>query len=181
MKREFKIILPLCSFLLLTTLSFADDCPMGKCEKMVMREKSWSKMSIDDAAFHKAHFILANASELGLNDSQIEKITVIKYNAKKTLIKADAEIESMALDIKQALGKPEIDVNQVNSLIDKKYSLKAKKAKDLIQAYVDIKKTLTSEQVKKLKDMYSMCMMNKCGAIKKEDKEHMMKMGEEHE
>jgi len=182
MKGKLIIIISVCSLLICLPLcAFADECAMDKCNKIMMHEKSWSGMSIEDMAFHKAHFILANASEIGLNDEQVEKITMVKYNAKKNLIKVNADIEAVVLDIKQLLGKAEIDSTAVNGLIDKKYSLKAKKAKDLIQACLDIKKILTSEQYKKLKDLYSKCTMNKCQIMRGEKKERMMGMQKENE
>ena len=144
-----------------TTWSFADDYPMGRCGKRCMSEMMESKMDLDDMFSHKVHFIMANAEAIGLSDEQAEKVMMMKYAVKRNLIKDDADIESLALDIKEALGKEEVDINAVNMLIDKKYSAKAKKTKEIIGACMEIKKMLTKEQYKKLKDMWMGRMMCK--------------------
>jgi hypothetical protein len=163
---------------LVLPLAFADDsrmcgCEMCRCDMMGMQEKMWSKMELDDMFLKKAHFILANADEIGLNDEQAQKVEALKLSVKKSLIKHDADIELLALDIKEELGKEEINTATVNSLIDKKYGVKAQKAKDIVGAYADIKKSLTKEQQQKLKDMWlsSMTGRAKCMMMEKGDKQ----------
>jgi Spy/CpxP family protein refolding chaperone len=158
----------------LSTVALADDSPMGRCTMMCAHEKMWSKMDLDDMLFFKIHFVLANAADIGLSDDQAEKIKALKYSVKKGLIKNDADIESIALDIKEELRKDVIDTNAVNGLIDKKYAVKAQKAKDLVGAYANLKTILTKEQIKKAKDLMTGCMGEK-------GKHMMMEEKEEHE
>lgn len=163
---------------------FADECPMmHRCKMMDMHEKMWSKMELDDIFFLKAHFIAMNADEIGLSDEQLEKIMALKLNVKKSLIKAKADIETYALDIKNELTKDEINVNSLNGLIDKKYALKTQKAKDLIKAYADLKKLLTDEQKKMLKDIWMGAMKGKvkCPMMKDKDEAQEMPMMQEEE
>jgi len=111
-------------------------------------------MDKDNIFFYKAHFVMENAAELGLSNEQIEKIKTLKYGIEKNSIKKDADIMILALDIKEALGKDETDINAVNALIDQKYALKAQKAKEEMDACVSLKKILTPEQLKKMKEMH---------------------------
>lgn len=181
MKNAVKfLILIFFASIALPSFALAEDkpicsCPMCSCPMMHMRG-SKAKMDLDDMVANKARFMLENAPKIGLSDEQVSKIKMLKIKAKKSSIKLDADIKILALDIKEAIGKDDIDINNVNSLIDKKYTLKAQKAKDMIAAKANIKKLLTKEQLKKVKDMSASCMK---GAMKQkmtERKERMPRM-----
>lgn len=146
-------IVAFCALAIASSSSFADEGNMGKCNFMSGHEKMSNKMEAENIFFHKAKMILANAAELGLTSDQIDKIKTLKYGVEKNLIKEDADIKTIAIDIKEALGKDTVDINAVNKLIDQKYSMKAQKTKDAIGAYVNLKKILTEDQLKKLKEM----------------------------
>ena len=112
---------------------------------------------LEEKLFFKAHMILKNRDELGLSDKQVKKIKDLKIETKKDLIRKNAEIGIVALDIKQAMYGDRIDTAAVNKLIDKKYDLKKEKAKSLVGAYAAVKRTLTSEQKGKLKALWKKC------------------------
>jgi len=155
MKYLISICIVACCVLAIAVSSVsAYECQMGKCDFMSGQGKMSERKGTDKAFFYKAYFILENASELGLSSDQIEKIKTLKYSVKKSLIKQDAEIKTIALDIKEALGKDEIDVSAVNKLIDQKYVLKANKAKESVDAYANLKKILTADQIEKLKEIH---------------------------
>jgi len=153
---------------------------VGMHEKMpgVMREKTDKKIDLDEMFFHKAHLILENATELGLSDDQLQKIKRLKMSTKKSLIKSDAEVELLVLDIEEALENDEIDVGNINTLIDKKYNLKSQEAKTLLGAYADLKKVLSQDQMKKLHDIWNKqkCEGGKCVMMGAKE-EHAHKMG----
>ncbi|MBU1925674.1 MAG: hypothetical protein KKB82_07125, partial [Candidatus Omnitrophica bacterium] len=88
-----------------------DGMNKGKMEKMDMEEKF----------FYKAHLILSGQEELGITDDQAKKIKELKTNTKKDLIRKNAEIEILGMDIKSAMYEDVIDTKAVNKLIDKKY------------------------------------------------------------
>jgi len=149
-------------FMLAALLSCAAEVRAdGGCGKMCMYQKS-EKMGMDEMLFHKFHMILENAKELGLSAQQIESIKSLKLKTKKDLITKEAEIDLVALDVKTELWKDAIDVNVINPLIDRKYELKKEKAKILVAAISEIKKTLSKDQMDKLKAMHEQkCEM--CG------------------
>ncbi len=153
MKRIATIfVVALCALALVSSASFADQCSMGKAKK-----------GNDEMFFHKAHLALAKAKELGLTDDQVSKIKALEYTIKKNLIKEDADIKSLGLDIKQAIEKDTVDTNAVNNLIDQKYALKAAKAKEAVQAYANLKQVLSKDQYNKLKEMRRHGMEGKMG------------------
>jgi len=147
----------------------------GSCCKEMMRGKYGKmeqKMGLDDMFAYKAHFIMENSDELGITEEQAGKIKALKYGAKKNKIKNDAEVELLVLDIKQALEKETIDLNATNALVDKKYSLKSQAAKDSIAACAELKKILTKDQQKKMKEIWvkEMKEKDKCMLMQKRGK-----------
>lgn len=120
--------------------------------------------------FCKAHMILKNQDELGLSDKQVEEIKSLKIETKKDLIRKNAELNIIALDIKSAMCGKQINTGAINKLIDKKYDLKKEKEKASIGAYATVKGILTSEQKDKLKDLWKKCKkeMMQCSMMKGE-------------
>jgi hypothetical protein len=117
---------------------------------------SWGKK-----IFKKMYLAIEYQDQLGLNDSQVNKIMELKTMVKKDYIMEKAEIETIEIDLKMALMSDAININKVNSLIDKKYQAKSEKAKLLIKAYVDFKGMLSEQQAQQLKAMYE---DKKCGS-----------------
>jgi len=165
-------IVACCALAIASSTAFADESQAGKCNFMSACGKMSHKMETNDIFFHKAYLILAKAAELGLSSEQTEKVKALKYSVEKSLIKKNADIESLTLDIKEALRKDEIDINAVDKLIDQKYTLKAQKTKETIGAYAELKKILTPDQLKKLKEMRNHDMKG-CHKGLKEKKESM--------
>lgn len=114
----------------------------------------WPKDDLKSKFFHKVHFILDHADELGLTEAKQEEIKDLKYKVKKELIHNDAEVDVLKIDIKRALYGHAIDVSAVNALLDQKYDLKKNKAKMLVQSLADLKQMLSDEQYQTMKDLY---------------------------
>ncbi len=145
MKGKYFVIPFLVAVLLLSgTMSFADGNSKGK-----HGDKSWFESKI----LKKAGFALKNKDELGLTDEQYKKIKKIKYATKKEIIKSNAEVDLLVVDIKMQLWEEKINVPAIDKLIDQKYEIKKAKAKKLVQAYADLKSSLTEEQTEKLGDI----------------------------
>jgi Spy/CpxP family protein refolding chaperone len=167
-KKVFSILfIAFAALVVVSSSAFSGECPMEKSEMAGMYEKGDSKMDLEDTFSQKIHFIMANSDEIGLSAEQLEKIHTLKYSVKKSIIKNDAEIEILALDIKEALGKDDIDIGAANSLIDKKYMIKAQKTKDIVAACANLKTIMTKEQQKKMQDM---CSKHKKEKIEGEEK-----------
>jgi len=106
---------------------------------------------MDQMLFGKAYFILKNSAELGLSDEKAQAIQALKLETEKALIKQNAEIKVVCLDIAAQLHADSTDVKAVNALIDQKYELKKAKAKGLVEADAKLKGLLTKEQSEKLR------------------------------
>jgi len=124
------------------------------------------KMSMEDKFYKKAGFIMMNETELGLSPDQVKKIKDLKMDTKKSLIKTDAEIDLLALEIKGEMYEDTINTDATDKLIDKKYDLKKEKTKMLVGACASIKTILTKQQRDKMKEL-----------MKKEKKEKYMSGG----
>lgn len=116
--------------------------------------RAWS---LERTFFRKAHLILINQEELGLSDKQVKEIRDLKTKAKKDLIRKNAEIDIIALDISRAMWEEPVDTGAINKLIDKKYDLKKENAKSLVEAYAALKGVLKDEQKDKLKTLWEKC------------------------
>ena len=89
------------------------------------KKKEGNYKGFEKKFFFKAHMILKNQDELGLSDRQAEKIKALKIETKKDLIRKNAEIDIIALDIKVAMYEEQIDTGAIDKLIDKKYGVNA--------------------------------------------------------
>lgn len=147
------------SLVLTTTLLQAYEHKFGKT-----KGEGWS---FEDKFNNKAHLMLANKAELGLSTDQIKNIKDLKNKTQKNLIKQDAEINIIALDVKAEMHKDPMDVNAINKLIDKKYDLKKEKAKSLVSSCAELKSILTKEQNEKMKEIYKKCEKGKTHSLMK--------------
>ncbi len=102
----------------------------------------------------KASFLMSNEKELALSEEQVNKVKELKLKTKKDMIKIDADIEVLGLEMEEALHRETIDVNAVNALVDQKYELKKQKTKMLVGSYAALKEILTKEQKEKMKELY---------------------------
>jgi hypothetical protein len=175
-KKVFSLVfIVLVALAVVSSTAFSEECQMDKCK---MHGKGDAKMGgIEETFSQKIHFIMSKSEEMGLSAEQSEKIHALKYSVKKSIIKNDAEIDTLALDIKEALGKDNIDIGVVNSFIDKKYAIKAQKTKDIVAACANLKTILTKDQQNKMKEMYSKKMKDKMGGEEEEEKPMTRGMG----
>lgn len=193
MQNKIKVwVLIACAGILSLSYALAAETPKGMCHAQSgcmmmgqMRGQAGMEkgVGLEDMFYHKSHFILMNADELKLSEEQMQKVEDLKYKIKRSMTLSKAEIDVLALDIMQALSETKVDMPSVNNLIDKKYEAKKAQAKELAQAYADLRMTLTRDQEKMMKDMMGKKMMMGmhsmmkgedkmgCGMMKDKDKE----------
>ena len=124
------------------------------------------KCDLEKKFYMKAKLIMMNQEKLGITDDQIKEIKKLKMDTKKDIIKTDAEIEIVKIDIMAHLWEDKIDINAVDPLIDKKYELKKEKAKMIFSAYAYLKNSLTGEQQAKLKELCKKSLCKKSNQTK---------------
>ncbi len=100
--------------------------------------------------FALAHLVIQHAEYLGLTQAQIGKIKDLKLKTKKNMIMEKAQIEVLELDVKSAMDQDVINIKDVDKLIDKKYDLKKAGAKELVEAYSELRNILNQNQRKML-------------------------------
>ena len=143
---------------LMLALMLAAAVPMAYAyECHMMKDSCRGQAGFEGKFCHKAHFILENEEELGLTAEQVGKIGDLKLQTKKALIKKEADIKVLALDVMAKLHADTIDTKAVSELIDKKYELKKEEAKLVVESIASLKGILTDEQTKKLKDLWKKC------------------------
>jgi len=105
-----------------------------------------------------AHTIFENHVELGFSEENLHKVKDLKINIKKNLIRSTAEVDIIAVDIMAKMWEESPDMVEINKLIDKKFTLKKESMKELLSAFLSLKKMLSKEQMHKL---HSICKANK--------------------
>lgn len=111
------------------------------------------KKSVKEKFFKKIKMIYLYQDELNVNDSQLDQIRGLKVALKKDVIKKQAELDIIKVDIHSLLYEDEVDMEAVNRLIDQKYEIKKAKTKKVVTSYAQLKKILTKEQMEKLKEI----------------------------
>jgi Spy/CpxP family protein refolding chaperone len=112
-----------------------------------------AEWGIEGKFFKMAKRILTNRDELGLSDDQVKEIKALKAETKKGLIKQDAEIKTLGVEIDTLMWETPFDAENVNNLIAEKYKLKKDRAKYIVSAHDKLNKILTKEQLKKVGTM----------------------------
>lgn len=123
-------------------------------EARYMHHEKDRQMHITDKFFMKAHFILENKDEIGLTEEQVDQIVDLKVQAKKELIRKEADIEILGVDFWMKLKDNPVDVEAVNGIVDQKYELKKDKTKSFVGHYAKLKGILTEDQMKKVKELW---------------------------
>jgi len=103
--------------------------------------------------FFKAHFILDHADEIGLTEEQQNDIRNLKNELKKNLIKQEAEIEVVKVDVDHLVHQNPIDTEVVNRLIDQQYEFEKAKSIKEVDAIARLKQILSAEQYEKMKEL----------------------------
>ena len=105
------------------------------------------------ALFRKIDFVLKHQDELGLDQSKLDAISNLKLEAKKNMIKQNADLKLLQLDIKSKMHKDSIDLQAMNGLIDQKSELEKTKEKSLAESYVKFKKLFSQSEWDKVRSL----------------------------
>ena len=139
-------------FVLCASISYADH---GKaCSMMQGKCGGGGDMGIDDKFFMKSSFILENDDEIDLSNDQVTKIKDLTAKTQKMVIAKEAEINTIAVDIKTAMHQDTVDAAALKALVAKKYDLKKEKALAAVDAYIELKNILTKDQKDKMKQVW---------------------------
>ncbi len=144
MKKRTLLISVIAVMFLFASMSHASAGEHGSGGK-----KGYSK-GLDDKVSYMAGTILKNQDELGLTDKEVTAIKNLKIEAKKKIIMANAEIDTIAVDIKGMMWEGTFDHEAENMLVERKYELKKEKAKYIVTSIAKLKGMLTEDQRDKL-------------------------------
>src|SRR3989338_2877836 len=110
---------------------------------------------IIDKIMKKAHFLLDNKDEIGLSDEQVDTVKGLKLQAKKSMIRGEADMQIMMLDMKSKLREDIFDAEGINAMIDDGMAQMTQSAKASVDVYAKLKAVLTPEQVEKAKALWT--------------------------
>jgi Spy/CpxP family protein refolding chaperone len=112
--------------------------------------KEQKHYDLESNFYNQTHKILEHNKELALSDDQIKEIKSIKKQVKKDLVKQDADINALEVEINTLMWEAPLSLAETNALVDEKHELTKKKEKYLITYYDKLNKVLTEEQLKEL-------------------------------
>ncbi len=147
MKKKIGLIVLLLAF----TAVFLMPAPHAFCDYK-SHGKSMQKKGLEGKVLKSAYCMLKKRKDLELTDEQVKQIKALKVAVKKDLIRRNAEIETLGVEIDTLMWETPFDVEAVNNLIAQKYKLKTEKAQYLVSAKDKLNKILTKEQMEKYKD-----------------------------
>ena len=107
------------------------------------------KDNLENFFFMKAEMMKEHAKELKLDQGKVKAIKDLLAGTKKNLIKQDADIETIKVDIMTKLHEFPVDVEGTNKLLEQKYTLQKNKDMDIVKAISDLKSNLTKDQYEK--------------------------------
>jgi Spy/CpxP family protein refolding chaperone len=104
----------------------------------------------------REHHLWRTLMGLGLDEKQKEAIKEIKSRVMKDTVRKRADIEVARIDLRDLLGKDQVDMNAAEATLKKIASLQTDVRISHIKAMQEIKTKLTPEQRKKFKEMLEM-------------------------
>lgn len=166
-KVGFIFLLAILILICFPLMALAQGCPKGK--------GSGQGCGFEKNLFSKLHLALVHQEKLGLTEEQVAKIKQLKMSTKKDLIKREAEIDLVTVDIKTKLCEDNICQKSIGKLIDKKYDLKKEKAKALVGVFEEMKNILSDEQKKQLGKI--VCNSSRCSKSNAQNPKTSLKCG----
>lgn len=115
-------------------------------------------------------FYVKKSAELGLSEDQITKLKKLDNESRKIMIRNNAEVEIIKVEINELLDEKKPDANAINARIDKISQLKAESKKACMSASLEARDILTEEQYKLSKNLGKVCPLpeKKCNMTKTE-------------
>lgn len=121
---------------------------------MMCQHGSHSQWGLEGKFFMKSHMIAKNADAIGLSADNVKAIEDLTMETKKALIRQDAEIKIVSMDIMKSLHNDMLNADEVKKLVEKKYDLEKTKELALVDAYAKLKSSLSKDQTAKLKEIW---------------------------
>ena len=136
----------------------------GSCSGKSCCKKSCKESGCPfEACFKKAPFCaLKNREKLALTDEQVEKIKTFTLMSKEGFLKDMEEFKKIDDEIKIKLDADELNVEEVNVLVDKKFDLIKGKIKASVKSHSEFLSILTPEQKTKFKEIKEECQKSGC-------------------
>lgn len=119
--------------------------PAGACESCY--KKQTERNECKRAKLESIGGMLwSNKDYLGLTEEQLELLKDIKHTAIKDMIRLNAEVDVVEVDLKSEMWKPMIALDRVNGLLDQKFDAKIKISKTFVKAVADMQQVLSEDQ-----------------------------------
>ena len=92
-------------------------------------------------------------AEIGITQTQIDKLRSLKMEATKSQIRNSAEVKILKLDFEDLLNQDNPDVKKIDAKIDEMGKLEIEMKKSMVHSIIEMKSILTDEQLEKLQEL----------------------------
>ncbi len=113
-----------------------------------------SPCPITSRLMRKACFLLGHADEIGLSEDQVKQIQTIRMDAKKDMIRGEAEMQIAHMDLQAKLQEEVLDVEGLNAMVDTFGANMITGAKKAVERYAALRAVLKPEQAAKAKEIW---------------------------
>lgn len=144
-------------------------CSMGQGQMMDMGESPWFQYGVT--------LTLKNAENLGLDDKQINRLEGIRDKYTKEIIKLEADLKALEIDLNTLLKTDNIDLPKIKNTVKKIEGAQSQTRYLRIEAFTEARKVLKPEQKEKLKKLIEMPPAQMKGYMGKDMDCPMMKGG----
>lgn len=142
-----KIIILAIAALMVSSIAFAME--PGPGDHRMMRHAGYRIMMAEKNLL-PAHMLLKFKDEIGLTDSQIDKIDKMQDAYQEAAIKKQADVKVQELKLNSYLKEDKIDRGKMEKMIRAIAQMRTDSQIDHINYLLDLKDILTPEQVKKI-------------------------------
>ncbi|GEM_PF-4375606 len=133
-----------------------------------MNIKAESSSKIKENFFMKIDAILLNSDNLKLSEQQFVLVRNISHKIIKELIKTNAEIEIVELEIYENLENNNTNMDQIIKLVDEKHDILSRQNLSMAMAYDCILRNMSGKQKKAVQSMFRLTADPKpAGSLKK--------------
>jgi len=150
----------------------------------------WNSLSLSENEQFRVGMVLEQiladpdlVQKVGLSDEQTKTLHEAVSESKKEQIRIKADMDIAAVEQADKMAQTNIDEKEIMNIVEKVGNLRTQLAKSMIKELLVVKKTLTPEQVKKVKEvtreMHRQKMMEEKEKKKEEGKDHRKEGGKD--
>lgn len=168
-----KVIILKFTGLILATMYFMSGGVLMPQDMMMMEHSGKYGIRLADKNLFPAPMLLKFKDDIGLTTEQVKRIEKIQETQKEYSIKKQADIDIKKLKLNTYLKEDRIERGKIENMVREIGNMRTDLQIQHINGLLDLRETLTPEQIKKLEDLKSNWMNQRMGKRKMKMMERM--------